>query len=99
VLPGRDYKDIPESIEHSVTTVGSVHQDSPRAKEGIKISDKEFGYVFFRFFGRGLQEGWFKPHPHEVIPGGLNGVQKGLENLKEGVNSATKYVFRIEETK
>ncbi|EHL03135.1 putative Quinone-oxidoreductase like protein, chloroplastic [Glarea lozoyensis 74030] len=43
VLPGRDYGDIPESITHSVTTVGSVHQDSPRAKEGIKISDKEFG--------------------------------------------------------
>jgi NADPH:quinone reductase len=103
VLPGRDYSDIPGSIEHSITSVSSVHADiqpdSSDAKAGVKIADKEFGFLSFRFFSRGLQEGWFTAHPHEVIPGGLNGLQKGLENLKNGVNSATKYVFRIEDTK
>lgn len=34
-----------------------------------------------------------------MIPGGLSGVEKGLTNLKNGVNSATKYVFEIASTK
>jgi len=54
--------------------------------------------VMFRFFGRGLQEGWFKGHPYEVVPGGLGGVEGALKNLKEGRASAVKYVFRIGET-
>lgn len=101
VLPGKDYSAIPEYIEKSTTMVGSVHMDpsEKKAAAGIKIAGKEFGYVFFRFFSRGLQEGWFTAHPHEVVPGGLNGVEKGLSDLKNGVNSATKYVFKIEDTK
>jgi len=103
VLPGKDYSAIPDHIQQSTTMVGSVHMnipaDSSKGKAGIQTGGKEFGYVFFRFFSRGLQEGWFTAHPHEVIPGGLNGVKKGLTNLKGGVNSATKYVFKIEDTK
>jgi NADPH2:quinone reductase len=101
VLPGKDYKEIPAYIQKSTTTVGSVHMNPPddHVKVGIKTGGREFGFVFFRFFSRGLQEGWFTAHPHEVIPGGLNGVEKGLSNLKGGVNSATKYVFKIEDTK
>lgn len=102
VLPGKEYKEIPEYIQKSITTVGSVHADispnSSQGRAGVRTGGKEFGFVFFRFFGRGLQEGWFTAHPHEVVPGGLNGVEKGLANLKEGVNSGTKYVFRIEDT-
>ena len=98
-----EFKEIPEYIQKSTTRVGSVHigisRDSTPGKAGITVGEKEFGFVFFRFFARGLQEGFFSAHPHEVIPGGLNGVEKGLANLKEGVNSATKYVFRIEDTK
>jgi threonine dehydrogenase-like Zn-dependent dehydrogenase len=101
VLPGKDFSAIPNHIEKSTTMVGSVHMDPSegKAKAGIITGGKEFGYVFFRMFSRGLQQGWFSGHPHEVVPGGLNGVEKGLSNLKEGVNSATKYVFKIEDTK
>ncbi len=103
VLPGKEYKEIPDFIERSITMVGSVHADIPadskKGKAGIRIGGKEFGFVFFRFFARGLQEGWFTAHPHEVVPGGLHGVQQGLENLRRGVNSGTKYVFKIEDTK
>lgn len=103
VLPGKDYSAILGYIQKSTTMVGSVHADIPsdsmKGKAGIKTGGKEFGFVFFRFFSRGLQEGWFAAHPHEVIPGGLNGVEKGLANLKGGINSATKYVFKIEDTK
>jgi NADPH2:quinone reductase len=36
--------------------------------------------------------------PYEVVPGGLGGVEEGLRRLKEGKVSASKLVFRIEET-
>jgi len=103
VLSGKDYSAIPSHIERSITSVGSVFRDhapeSPEAKAGIKTGGKDFGFVFYRLFSRGLQEGWFTGHPYEVVPGGLNSVEKGLANLKGGVNSATKYVFKIEDTK
>jgi hypothetical protein len=52
-----------------------------------------------RAFSTSTRQGWFTPHPFEVIPGGLDGVEKGLSNLMNGVNSATKYVFKIEDTR
>ena len=67
--------------------VGSVHGD-----------DKDFGYTFFRYIGKGLQDGWFKPQPQEVQKGGLEGIQGALQKLKDGKASAVKYVFRIGDT-
>ncbi|KAH7027770.1 chaperonin 10-like protein [Microdochium trichocladiopsis] len=87
VLPGRKYEDFPTHVEKHITSVGASHKGS-----------EDFAYVYFRYIARGVQEGWFKPQPHEVVPGGLEGVQKGLENLRDGKASATKYVFRISET-
>ena len=101
IIPGRDYSEVPEHIERSVTFVGVVHADPPedQAKLGIQTGSKEFGHVFFRLFTRGLQEGWLKGHPYEVVPGGLGGVEKALTDLQNGVASGTKYVFKIEDTK
>lgn len=87
VLPGRKYEEVPPGVEKTTTTVGDVHG---------KL--KDFGFVFFRYISKGLEEGWFKPHPQEVVPGGLEGVEEGLRNLKEGRASAVKYVFRIADT-
>ena len=102
VLPGKEYKEVPEYVEKTTTMVGSVHMDnepdSILGKAGVTTSGKDFGFVFFRLFSRGLQEGWFTAHPYEVVPGGLNGVEKGLSDLQNGVNSATKYIFKIEDT-
>jgi NADPH2:quinone reductase len=78
---------VPEGIQQGMTNVGSVHQDAT-----------DFGFAWFRMFGRGLQEGWFKGHPQEVVPGGLGGIQQALTDLKEGKASAVKYVFRIADT-
>lgn len=86
VLPG-EKQGLPAGVEQSITMVGDVHTVS-----------KDFGYVYFRYFARGLQEGWFKPQRTEVVPGGLGGIQTALENLKAGRASAVKYVFRIAET-
>ncbi|EXJ88209.1 hypothetical protein A1O1_05139 [Capronia coronata CBS 617.96] len=90
VLPVRDQEAIPKSVHQTMTTVGSVH--------GKPDDLIEFGYAWFRLFSLGLKEGWFKGHPFEVVPGGLDGVQTGLNNLKDGKASAVKYVYRIEDT-
>lgn len=87
VLPGREYPGFPESVNKSTTTVGDVHGPL-----------KDFGYVYSRVLSKGLEEGWFKAQPQEVVPGGLEGVQKALQNLKDGTASAVKYVFKVEDT-
>jgi NADPH:quinone reductase len=87
VFPRRKYEEIPEGIEKKIITVGAVHENL-----------QDLGYVYSRYISRGLQEGWFRPLPHEVVPGGLEGVETGLRNLKEGKASALKYVFRIADT-
>lgn len=86
VLPTKK-EEVPDNIQVTMTYVGSVHK-----------AEKDLGFVFFRLMGRGLQEGWFKPHPYEVVPGGLDGVEQALTNLKNGKASAIKYVFRIGDT-
>ncbi|KAI9150306.1 alcohol dehydrogenase [Paramyrothecium foliicola] len=75
---------VPEGVQAFWTAVGSVHNAS-----------KQFGYVYFRYLALGLKEGWFRPHPHEVIPGGLNGLEVGLKKLLDGKAHAVKYVYQI----
>ncbi|KAF2006326.1 GroES-like protein [Amniculicola lignicola CBS 123094] len=87
VLPGKKYEGIPETVKQSTTSVGETHSKA-----------KEFAYVYYRYIAKGLAEGWFKPHPVEVVPGGLGGIEKALQNLKAGNASAVKYVFRIADT-
>ncbi|KAI1115668.1 GroES-like protein [Nemania sp. NC0429] len=87
VLPGPQPGDVAESVEVSGTRVGRAHVDA-----------KDFAFVYFRYFARGLAEGWFRPQPQVVVPGGLGGVQQALEDLKAGKANAVKYVFRIAET-
>jgi len=90
VLPIQEPTGFPEGAKMSVTRVGSVH--------GEPVHDEDFGFAWFRMFGQGLKDGWFKGHPYEVVPGGLGGVQQGLTNLKEGKVSAVKYIFKIADT-
>ncbi|KAL2002021.1 hypothetical protein VTN02DRAFT_807 [Thermoascus thermophilus] len=94
VLPYQDIADtFPPTLRHSWTVVGCVH-----GTMGGNDRDKDFGYVYFRYMARGLAEGWFTGHPHEVRQNGLEGVDQALKDLKAGKASAVKYVFRIGET-
>jgi NADPH:quinone reductase len=90
VLPGIEYPEIKDTMKQTLTTVGSVH--------GFPDDLAELGFAWFRLFGLGLQEGWFSGHPFEIVPGGLEGVERGLRNLREGKASALKYVYRVGET-
>lgn len=90
VLPlDKDFKH--EGLKTEWTMVGCVH--------GVPEMQSDFGQAWFTLFGKGLKEGWFKAHPTETVPGGLDGVETGLRNLKEGKASAVKYVFKIGDTK
>jgi NADPH:quinone reductase len=64
----------------------------------VHTTRKDFGFLWSRLLGRLLADGRLEPHPHEIIPGGLNGVLTGLQNLRAGNASAVKYVYRIDET-
>lgn len=87
--------EVPEGIIKTDTTVSSVHLGPALDGKGLEYLD--FGHVMFRYIGRLLAEGRFSGHPHTVIEGGLNGVEKGLIMLKDGKASATKYVYRVAE--
>lgn len=103
VLARKKYEGIPADFEKSFTQVGKVHADRYPGIQGEKklaglLGDQDFGAVMYKFLERGLAKGWFKGHPFEVVPGGLSGLQTGLQQLKAGKASAFKYVFRIDET-
>lgn len=88
VLPTPTEEKPREGLRTVRTMVSSVHAE-----------DHDLGFVYMRYFAKGLQDGWFKGQRQEVVPGGLGGVQTALENLKNGKANAVKYVFRIDETK
>jgi NADPH2:quinone reductase len=79
----------------TITSVGVVHNTDGGA-HGRDARD--LGLVMSAWFTKALQTGSFRGHPFEIKPGGLNGVQQALEDLKAGKNSAVKYVFRIADT-
>lgn len=79
-----------KAIRTNVATVHQPHSEIP--------GRADLGFVFSRLFSKGLEDGWFSGHPYEVVPNGLEGVEGALKNLKEGKNSALKYVFRVEDT-
>ena len=102
VLSHKDYEEVPKTVEKTTMFVGCAHigtdRDPWQKKTGMQTGNEEFALAFFRYFSRGLQKGYLKGHPYEVVPGGLGGLQGALQNLKDGKASAMKYVFRIEET-
>lgn len=94
VLPMGDFSSIPPSIETFQSDVASIFKQDT---DGVRNRNQDFAFLFFRLFGRGLRSGWLTAHPFEVVPGGLLGVEKGLQDLKAGKNNAYKYVFELDE--
>ncbi|PGH20813.1 hypothetical protein AJ80_03440 [Polytolypa hystricis UAMH7299] len=99
ILPA---KEVEKPVTQITTYVGSVHsddnvfmKDTPRFG---KLGQKEFGAVYFKFFARGLEGGWFSGHPHRIVEGGLEGLANALSNMRAGKVSAFKYVVRIADT-
>ena len=83
------------SATKTMTSVGVVHNQENGAY-GPDASD--LGFVTSRWLTRAWQSETFEGHPFELRPGGLEGVEQALKDLKDGKNSAVKYVFRIADT-
>lgn len=83
------------SATKTTTSVGIVHD---QGEEAYGADGSDLGFVTCRWFTRAWQAGTFEGHPYEVRCGGLEGVEQALKDLKEGKQSAVKYVFRITDT-
>ncbi|KAK3313726.1 chaperonin 10-like protein [Apodospora peruviana] len=89
----------PAGVEYSRTFVASAYyQKHANIGEERAIADGEFAYWFYRYLSHLLAEGKFKTHPHEVLPGGLDGILDGVQRLYDGKVSAKKLVARIADT-
>lgn len=58
---------------------------------------KSFAHVYFRYLSDALANNLISHHPFEVIDGGFGGISRALKDLRDGKNSASKYVVRISE--
>jgi NADPH2:quinone reductase len=100
-----DEAQINPEVTIKYTYVGAVHSGAympampkqPADAETVKIVP-EFAYVLFRYLARMLAQGTFEGHPYELIPGGLEGVEIGLQKLKNGEAKGRKFVYRISDT-
>ena len=77
----------------------SMPNQPPEAELDYVRKDVDFAYILLRYIARMLAQRRYSGHPYEVIPGGLEGVQKGLNLLKSGKGGGKKFVYRIGETK
>ncbi|KAH6876439.1 chaperonin 10-like protein [Thelonectria olida] len=74
----------PEGVEVVPTSAGNIFKKTD-------IAD----WVFRKFLPTALEKGTFVPSPHvKLLPGGLGGLQAGLDTLKRGV-SGQKVVFNL----
>ena len=63
-----------------------------------KPQDFEFGKTFWELATKLLASQQLTVHPTKVGSGGLQGVLKGLDELREGKVSGVKLVYKIDET-
>ena len=83
------------SATKTSTSVGIVHNQDNGA---YGADGTDLGLVTCSWISRAWQAGTFEGHPFEVRPGGLEGVGQALQDLKDGKQSAVKYVFQIADT-
>lgn len=85
----------PMGVEFSRTFVSSAYYKAHDYRtEDEAHGDGDFAFMFYRYIGHLLAEGRFKPHPYEVLPGGLDGILDGVKALYGRKVSAKKLVAR-----
>ena len=85
----------PESVGYTVTFVASAYgRKHPWTTDERTAVDEEFAYWFYRYISYLLAKRRIRPHPHVVLPDGLDGVVPALLDLKNNRISATKLVVR-----
>ncbi|KAK9374271.1 chaperonin 10-like protein [Lipomyces chichibuensis] len=84
-----------DDIDKTKTKFGIARVASAHGEDAAR---RDFAYIFYRQITKWLQEGKFAAHPFDVVEGGLAGVAKGLNELKDGKVSGSKNIFRIRDT-
>lgn len=90
VIPGKDYSAVDPMIEVVQPNVSSAHS-------GL-ITDRMFAITWMALFANGLDIGWLKPHPHEMIKEGLGGLEGALRSLRAGEVRGKKLVGKMSDT-
>jgi len=97
-------EEIPAGVDVVYTFVGTAHEGKYRdgmPKQPLKEEvdgDRKWVEKFFEYIPKMLADGRLTGHPFEVVEGGLNGVEKGLIDLKEGKARGVKFVYRVSES-
>lgn len=94
-LPRLDYISIPPSPEVGVTFFGTVHGQPTPCWDQKCEEDVDFAYVLFRLLGKWLSEGKINGHPYVLLPNVRASVEEGLIQLKEGLVSAKKLIYKV----
>lgn len=92
---------IPASVEIIYTFVGTAHEGAykpgmpKQPSSEAACEDVEFSGQLFRWLEEIIAQGKFEGHPFEVIPGGLSGVEEGLNRLRDGKAAGKKLVYQV----
>ncbi|KAF2194122.1 oxidoreductase-like protein [Zopfia rhizophila CBS 207.26] len=84
--------DVKNSLTMAYTALG--YQFSPALPASQE--DYEFAVKFWRAAEDLVNSGMIKAHPAKVMPGGLEGIIHGLQDLKVGRVSGAKLVYNID---
>jgi NADPH:quinone reductase-like Zn-dependent oxidoreductase len=88
-----------KDVENTTTLMYTIFDEDfkflnmtlPRSTE-----DFEFAKSFFELTEKLLSSGKLKTHPEKVREGGLEGVLKGMDEMKNGGVSGEKWVYKID---
>jgi NADPH:quinone reductase-like Zn-dependent oxidoreductase len=85
----------PKSVKMTRTFVSAAYGVPDKFNTAEQAAaDGEFAYMFYRYLSHLLAEGKLQPHPHQVLPNGLDGIIGGVRALHEGKVSAKKLIAR-----
>ena len=80
-----------EGIKRSFTMSTLVFSDAKQAGIGVN-ANRWLGATLINLIEMAVADGSLKGHPYEVVEGGLDGIQTGLQRLQKG-SSATKFAY------
>ncbi|KAL4897493.1 chaperonin 10-like protein [Aspergillus ambiguus] len=94
---GISRENIKDRYTLAYTAIGEEFQFGPTTFPA-KPEDKAFAEKFWDMSAQLLADGKIKVHPPKVLPGGLEGVMKGLKLMSQDKVSGEKLVYNVEET-
>ncbi|KAL7940639.1 GroES-like protein [Trichoderma barbatum] len=99
VLPTELPPQVPAGIKMTVSFAPALWEPSDSNSSEDEVREvttlKSFTHVYFRYLSDALANNLISHHPFEVVDGGFGEISRALKDLRDGKNSASKYVVRI----